>query len=476
MDAQTIQLPPELYTAEYLAAIEAELGKRERENQLERYRPYKKQEDFHAAGVTHRERLLMAGNQIGKSLSGSMEVAMHLTGLYPDWWQGRRWNRPTRWWVAGVTGESTRDNPQRLLVGQPQDASARGTGAVPKGRLMDCTLARGIPDALDSILVRHVSGGVSTLLFKSYEKGREKWQGDTLDGLWFDEEPDADIYTEGLTRTNATGGIVFMTFTPLKGVSDVVKRFLMEDNPDRHVTQMTIDDAEHYSAEERARIIASYPPHEREARVKGIPILGSGRVFPVEEAVLAEDAISIPKEWPRIVGLDIGWDHPTAAVWLAWDRDNDIVHVTDAYRLREATPVVHAAAIKARGAWIPVAWPHDGLAHDKGSGEVIAEQYRAQGVAMLSERATWDDGSNGVEAGLFEMLDRMQTGRWRVAKHLNDWWEEFRLYHRDKGRVVKEGDDLMSASRYGLMMLRYAQTAPRVTRPARRRQISFMAA
>jgi phage terminase large subunit-like protein len=297
-----------------LATLEAEKDKRTRENRLKDYQPYAKQAEFHAAGARYRERLFMAGNQLGKTVAGSFEVALHLTGLYPDWWQGRRWDRPTKWWAAGVTGESTRDNPQRLLVGPPQDGSMRGTGAVPKAHLIDVTPARGIPDAIDSMLVRHQRGGHSTLLFKSYEKGREKWQGDTLDGVWFDEEPPLDIYTEGLTRTNATGGMVFMTFTPLLGVSDVVKRFLMEENPDRVVVQMTIEDAEHYTPEQRAQIIASYPEHEREARAKGIPILGSGRVFPVAEEKIKIDPMPIPQHWPQIGALDFGYDHPFGAV------------------------------------------------------------------------------------------------------------------------------------------------------------------
>jgi len=418
----------------------------------------------------------MAGNQLGKTLAGSFEVAIHLTGLYPDWWKGRRWNRPTKWWAAGVTGESTRDNPQRLLVGPPQDAGLRGTGAIPKNTLIDCTAARGVPDALDSILVRHTSGGTSTLLFKAYEKGREKWQGDTLDGVWFDEEPPIDIYSEGLTRTNATDGIVFMTFTPLLGVSEVVKRFLLDDSPDRNVIRMTIEDADHYSPEKRAQIIASYPEHEREARAMGVPILGSGRIFPVTEDHIKVEPFDIPAHWAQIGGLDFGYDHPFGAIKLAWDRDADCIYVTAEYRERQATPVIHAAALRPWGAWLPWSWPHDGLQHDKGSGEQLAEQYRAQNLNMLSERATFLDGTNGVEAGVIEMLDRMKTGRWKVFSTCTGWLEEFRLYHRKDGKIVKLDDDLISASRYGMMMMRHAITKPRPGQPRQRRNISFMGA
>lgn len=225
----------------------------------------------------------------------------------------------------------------------------------------------------------------------------------------------------------------------------------------KSITRMTIDDAEHYTPAQRASIIASYPAHEREARTRGIPTLGSGRVFPIEDDAIVEEMPVVPGHWRQIGALDFGWDHPTAAVKLAHDADVDVVHVVAAYRVRQATPILHAAALRPWGDKLPWAWPHDGLQHDKTSGDQLAEQYGAQGLNMLLERATFEDGSSGVEAGVMLMLDRMQTGRLKVAKHLVEWLDEFRLYHRDKGVIVKERDDLMSATRYGLMMLRFAE-------------------
>jgi len=438
-----------------LEKLLAEQTRRTTENRLAYYAPYPKQKEFHALSLK-RERLLMAGNQQGKSLAGSMEVAAHLTGRYPEWWTGRRFDSPIRAWAAGVTGESTRDNPQRLLLGP---LGAQGTGAIPKDAIKDVRMGRGLPDAVDTILVKHVSGKLSQLSFKSYEKGREKWQGETLDLIWLDEEPPLEIYSEALARITARSGMTFITFTPLLGMSDVVRRFLSESSPDRAHVQMSIADALHIPETERERIIAGYPEHEREARVNGVPMLGSGRVFPIAESAIVVDPFDLPHYWPRIVGLDFGWDHPTAAVWVAWDRDTDTAYLYDCYRQREATPVIHAAAIRSRGADIPVAWPHDGLAADKGSGQTLAELYKAQGVAMLRERATFPDGGNSTEAGVLEMLTRMQTARLKVFPHLAPWLEEFRTYHRKNGRLVDKDEDLMSATRYALMMLRYARVA-----------------
>jgi hypothetical protein len=220
---------------------------------------------------------------------------------------------------------------------------------------------------------------------------------------------------------------------------------------------MTIEDAEHYTAEQRSAIIASYPEHEREARAKGIPQLGSGRVFPIGEDRIKTPAFPIPEHWVQIGGLDFGWEHPTAAVKLAWDKDADCLYVTHSYGAREQTPLHHAGALKPWGEWLPWAWPHDGLQHDKGSGEALKDQYKRHGLHMLPERATHPDGSSGVEAGISEMLERMETERFKVFDHLNDWFAEFRQYHRVDGLIVKEYDDRISATRYAVMMRRFAK-------------------
>jgi len=402
----------------------------------------------------------MAGNQLGKTLSAAAEVAIHATGRYPEWWKGRVFEKPINSWVSGVTGESTRDNPQRWLYGQ---IGAVGTGMIPRDAIKDSSPRRGMADAIDTLIVRHGGGGdvqaqESQIGFKSYDQGREKWQGPTKDLIWFDEEPPQDIYTEGLTRTNVGLNPVMMTFTPLLGMSDVVKRFVVDKVPGTHVTQMTIEDALHYSPAEREAIIASYPSHERDARAKGIPTMGSGRVFPIDEEVIKCPPIDIPRHWPQICGIDFGWDHPSAAVKLAWDRDSDTLYVIACHRAREQTPMMFAGSVKPWGE-LPWAWPHDGLQHDKGSGEQLAKQYKDHGLKMLGDRATFTDGSNGVEAGIAELLDRMQTGRFKVFSHLNDWFEEFRLYHRKNGLIVKKGDDLMSATRYAMMMRRFASAS-----------------
>jgi phage terminase large subunit-like protein len=177
-----------------LNALQAEQIRRQTENKLSYYKPYPRQAAFHEAGATHRERLFMAGNRVGKTQCGAAELAMHLTGEYGPFWKGKRFDKPVR----------------------------------PKAALGEISMARGTADLIDTLSVLHVTGGHSMLQFKSYSEGRQKWQGVGLEVVWMDEEAPEDLYFEALTRTNETGGIVYTTFTPTQGVTSVVRMFLHE--------------------------------------------------------------------------------------------------------------------------------------------------------------------------------------------------------------------------------------------------------
>ncbi len=220
-----------------LAAQLRELQQRTERNKLKHYAPHPKQREFHAAGARidgdGNERLFMAGNQLGKTLAGGMEWALHLTGRYPDWWDGATFNRAPVLWAASNTGETTRDNPQRILVGPAELKERWGTGCIPHDAISDWDQAMGVPNLLDNVQVNWGGGGdiqqdIAVCRFKYYAQGREKWQGPTIDGLWPDEEPPEDLYSEGRTRTQRgqRGVFVMVTFTPLLGMSKVVTSFL----------------------------------------------------------------------------------------------------------------------------------------------------------------------------------------------------------------------------------------------------------
>jgi phage terminase large subunit-like protein len=442
---------------ETLAGLEA-LDYQKTYRQFFQFAPYPKQLEFLNCGARLRERLLIAGNQNGKTHTGAFEIACHLTGLYPEWWRGRRFDRPVKVWVCGETSLVVRDVQQKKLCGEPGVDSAFGTGMIPKDLFVDKpSLARGITDAYDTIQVRHVSGGVSVARFKSYEQGRTKFQGESIDIGWADEEPPTDVYAELLTRTVATGGMVFVTFTPLKGRSAVVLRFLDEPDDNRGVISMTIDDALHIPAEQRALIIAAFLPHEREARARGVPTLGSGRIFMALEDSVTEAPIEfIHSHWVKLWGVDFGIDHPFGAVLILWDREADVIHVHHTYRVTDALPIQHAEAIKKVSAEAPVAWPNDGNVR-RDDGKPMADHYKRHGLKMLSSHATWPDGSVSTEAGILEMDEREKSGRLKYARHLSDLLEERRFYHRKDGQIVKIKDDLISALRVAIMTKRSAR-------------------
>ena len=464
MTSQTFSDKADLETLEWLA-------KRQRYDRLKFFKPYPKQMDFIEQTASLREVLLMAGNQLGKSEVGAFVAACHLTGEYPSWWRGRRWDRPVKGWAAGETSLLVRDVQQKKLCGEPGVEADHGSGFIPKRCFTDKpSLSRGVTDAYDTIQVRHRSGGTSVLRFKSYEQGRSKFQGETLDFIWLDEEPPMDVYSECLTRVTATNGMVYVTFTPLKGKSEVVCRYLDEPSNDRGVVSMTLTDAGHIAPEDRAKIIAGYPAHERDARVRGIPIFGDGKVFAVVEETISEEPIThIPAHWAKLWGIDFGVNHPFAAVLCLWDRDNDVIHVHHGIKIKDGRARDHAAAMKPTGAGVPVAWPHDGTQREKGSGETLSALYKAEGLLMLPEHATWPDGGYSVEACIKDMFDRMTTGRLKVAAHLGEWFNEFRQYHRKDGQLVKINDDLLSATMKVIMMKRKAQVVALGSEKRRRR-------
>lgn len=191
---------------------------------------YPKHVEFFTAGAKYRERCLMAGNRIGKTEgAGGYETTLHLTGLYPEWWPGRRFTQAIRGWACGKTNETTRDIVQAKLFGKVVDGQRKsldGTGLVPHERIGSVTWKQGVTDFADTVKVKHVSGDWSVLSLKSYAQGRGAFEGTEQHIIWLDEEPPLDVYGECLIRTATTDGLVYITFTPLEGATDVVTSFL----------------------------------------------------------------------------------------------------------------------------------------------------------------------------------------------------------------------------------------------------------
>jgi len=459
-----------------LSAI-AELERRFRENALAYFKPYEWQAEFFNArdefGNLAEQILVRCANQVGKTYSGAMGVAIHSTGLYPDWWKGRRFDHAPIIWVGGNTIPNTRDLGQSELIGEAGDNDAFGTGSIPKHLIGRQTKYHGIPDALQSVLVKHVTGKWSKIVFKAYEQGKDAWMGKGVDYVWGDEEMPYEIYSQCLRATLRKRGIIAMTATPENGLTQLMRIFSDDRGKGQALITATWDDAPHLDEETKAQRLASLLPFEREMRSKGIPVMGSGLVFPISESEIMCDPFVIPSDWKKIAGIDFagsGTDgHPTAMVAIAIDPENNTSYVYDTYSESSKSIPQHWLSIKRIGN-IPIAWPHDGMISDRGSGISYSQQYKNEGANMLPDKFSnpplagkkEGTGGNGVKAGLSAMYGAMEQGRFKVFSNQVKWFEEFRQYYQKDNDIVKEHDDLMSATRYAYMSGRFAQASSNV--------------
>lgn len=222
----------------------------------------------------------------------------------------------------------------------------------------------------------------------------------------------------------------------------------------RLCVQATWDDVPHLSAKTKEDLLSGMEPHMREARTKGVPMLGAGVIYPVPEGAFVCDPFEIPEYWPRAYGMDVGWNR-TAAAWGAWDRGADCVYLYAEHYMGQAAPAVHASAISARGQWIVGAIDPASAGANQLDGRTLRQEYGKLGLNLV-------DADNSVEAGLHAVYQRLVTGRLKVFSTLRNWLSEFRIYRRDvNGKIVKENDHLMDATRYLIMTgMQVARTSP----------------
>lgn len=420
---------------------------------------YPKHIQFLSKSKQHRQRAFVAANRTGKTLTGAFEMTAHLTGLYPKWWKGVKFEFPISAWAASIRNSDTKDIIQKELLGDPIDF---GSGMIPKECLGKITRKAGtVADAIDTIYVKHHTEGVfdgwSSIGLKSYEQGRDGFQGTKKQVIWLDEEPkDYNIFTECLTRTmdDKNPGIIYCTFTPLYGLSTTLLEFLPggkfpEDgvNPEapfRFVTQVDWDEVPHLNDEQKKEMLASYRPHERLARSKGIPSLGSGAIYPYIEDEITVPPFEIPGWWPRAYGLDVGWNR-TAAIWAAKDPDSRRIYLYSEHYEGQAAPAVHASAIKGRGKWIWGAIDPRSDMRSQSDGTRIIDLYEQEDLNLMP-------ADNSVEAGIFKIQQLFESGQLKVFNTLRNWLSEYRIYRRDEdGKIIKKNDHLMDAMRYLMM-------------------------
>lgn len=410
---------------------------------------YIKHREFFTVGKTHKIRLFMAANRVGKSQTAGCELVYHLTGQYPDWWDGHRFDKANHWWAIGDTKETTRKSIQNTLLGPVGDF---GSGLIPKACLDFGTLteAKKADTPVEAVRVRHTSGDFSTLHLMSSEQGRKVFQANEV-SVWLDEECPYPVFEEALTRTMTGNNILMMTFTPLQGMSNVVKSFMRNADPmstgetglSKYVVRATWDDAPHLNERDKAILLDAYAPFQREARSKGIPVLGAGAIYPIPESAFVIPPFEVPKHWKRAYGFDVGRN--TAAAWIAQDPETQTLYTYSDFFMVEGHPSVHAPIVQQRGKWLKGAIDTAARGRSQTDGENLFKMYVDLGLNIVN-------ADKAVEAGLYTVFELLVQGRLKVFSTCAKLLEEFRAYQRDeKGQVVKKDDHVMDAWRYAIM-------------------------
>ena len=430
------------------------------------YAPHPKQSAFHEAGKHAKERFFLAGNRTGKTMCAVIETAMHLTGNYPDWWNGYRYKVPVDVWVASNTAQTTRDIIQKqYYFGRSSLASVssvsperfcREFGVIPHHLILRTVKSRGgSSDSIDTVEVLHSSGGVSTLGFKAYDQGRERFQGTRKDIIHFDEEPHYDVYLEALIRTMGTHpdhyGMVMTTMTPKKGMTQMVSSFYLKidegvPQDDRFYIQASWEDNPHLQEQERERLARNLSPSDKDAVKYGLPSFGSGMVYPCDPNMVIMPSQIIPKHWGGFYGMDFGWTNPTALVFCAINPENDVIYVYDEYKESKRTPHTHKEFLRSKGVEsIWGAYDPSGDNRSAHEGEQLSRIYKDLGFKLRA-------ADNAKEAGIQKVLQRLQSGRLRIFSNCVETIAEMKAYARDDhGHPMKKNDHLMDALRYAVV-------------------------
>lgn len=322
-----------------LNEVDKEINRRKM-TKLGRYnkvKVHKKQIRFHSS--KKRNRWVFGGNRTGKSECGAVEVVWMALGIHPY-----RENRPnTKGWVVSLSTRVQKDVAQSKILSYLEPRFIKeiimqqGSSASPENGVVD------------RIIVFNSFGGTSTIAFKSCEEGRDKFQGASLDYVWFDEEPPKEIYQECVMRVLDTKGDIFGTMTPLKGLSFVYEDIYLNPKNDKEIFTIFFEwkDNPFLSRAEIKRLTSMLSPEELEARRFGRFTEGRrGMVYPeFEEYRTVIKPFKIPVEWQVSLSIDPGFNNPTSCHWYAEDGDGNIFVVAEHYMAGKPVSY-HASEIK----------------------------------------------------------------------------------------------------------------------------------
>lgn len=452
---------------------------------ISKFLPYKFQREFYAKGKDYRYRFLMAGNRVGKSFSMAQEVSFHLTGLYPDWWEGKRFDHPPLVWAIGITSDTTRKVLQKELLGtiMAKNEKEMGTGSIPRDYI-DFSNIEKDGNIVRVIKITHHNAegkvdGLSTLEFRTTSQGEHTLMGPSVDFIWLDEQDpynDVRIFAQCVTRTMTTRGLVVITATPEAGRTELVDDFLTNgygNSKTKYCQNTTWDEADHLTPEVQEEILDAIPIWQREMRKSGLPIVGKGIVFDVSDDDIIIDAFSIPHHWQVLWALDIGsTNDPTVITQAAHDPDNDVYYIVSQAVLdtdrsaKAAAEYINSSEIP----FAPVIPPHDGGDGKDGSAGfgTLMKNYGCNvqpsfynphdittnmvGVGNKSPRA--------IAPGLHWMRDHFMNDKLKIFKGCESFIKEKHTYHVDDKNNYKGSDHSIDSARYAFMSLKANRGVP----------------
>lgn len=414
---------------------------------------YPRHLEFMNGGSKYGERLFSAANQVGKTTAILQEGYYHASGRYPEWWEGKRFRRPTVGIFGAESWEHIRTGVQsKLLTGADRGYLERGCGIIPKFLLDQAKfISKGnVAGVYSEMSIPHITGGYSKIIFRTYDR-QEAWESMTCNWAMMDEEPPRDIYTEAAMRVMANDGTIAIGFTPDSGLTDTVLHFFKDGEftagaaDGKLITMVGWDDVPHLTEKAKAVAIKQIPEYLREAKTKGIPYLGEGRVFQFDLNQFVTEPFPIPEHYEQCFSVDPGVKN-TAILWAAIDPDTKVTYITDEYAAHHLSIYVIADAIKAHGEWVPGVmdpfYSHLSSESTKPTIQLLKES--GLDIEMVDRHK-----NNFKEGGIETIKVAFLTGKLRIFKTCRKLINQLHLYHRlDTGKTGNTPDDFVDSLRY----------------------------
>ena len=385
----------------------------------------------------------------GKSHIAAFIVSCHATGIYPSWWQGIRFSDPPSIGVVSITAEQLRKSSQKKLMGEFYNL---GTGFIPKDKIIRTTSRQGVVGALDTALIRHVSGGITKIEFMLNEQGQEKFMGFEWNFCWGDEELDKEVFDEIKMRLLDLGGYMLLSFAPLKGQTDLIQH--IDTIPEEYIDIFRLDwySNPHLPKDAVAEMEATMSDSDKESRKLGRANYGEGRVFTFPPEKYTCDPFEVEPWWPVLGAIDPGYGHATGAVKGYEDPESGVIYITAEYWSKENTPIIHAPVFKSWGN-MEFKLDRKSKTRDQTSGMSVMDMYLDLGLNVTEA----ETNAGSVEASIAMINTLIMQGKLQIFKTCRKLLDQMAMYRRAKNKstgkvsIVMKDNDLIDPLRYRIL-------------------------